>query len=700
MSHQLVAKLALVPILGLPRVLIMMKNVASVIGLTIALNPLSAADQPDKGFPPEAIVFFEKQVRPLLAEKCWDCHGDTKPKAKLRLTSRTDILKGGESGPAAVAGKPAESLLLKAVSYQLDDLQMPPKGKLTARQIEILDRWVRLGLPWPATSAAEAKPPMGSDAERGTSHWAFQPVKVAPVAGQDKGWAKTPIDHYILAGLENKELKPASPASKATLLRRVTFDLIGLPPTLAELDAFLQDDSPQAFAKVVERLLASPHYGERWGRHWLDLIRYADGYGRLENHAPSNFKEIWRYRDWVTTAFNEDLPYTEFIRLQLAGDLLHPDNPRRGAVATGLLAIALFDADTKDEQQHADVVDDMVDVVGRSILGMTISCARCHDHKFDPITAEDYYGLAGIFFNVRVTETLKPEPNRITIPIDTPAERELFKKFTKEKSDLEAEIAQLRKNIKAAKDKPMPELMAQLENRTQQLKQLLKQQPPPPPKAVVVKEGGHASSRYKTFQDAPVLIRGDPLKHGKIVPRGFPKALGGGLEKPVREGSGRLELVDWLTRPNHVLTARVMVNRIWHHHMGAGIVRTPNNFGLTGEPPTHPELLDFLADYFVRSGWSIKAMHRLILNSAVYQQSSLFSDQQTLAHDPDNRLWGRMDSRRLDAEALRDSLLALAGTLDRTIGGPGTEDLMTPRRTHYYMTKLRHCRSEQFQFHF
>jgi hypothetical protein len=659
-----------------------MMKIVSAFGLSLALSAVVPGGARADDFSADAIEFFEKDVRPLLFDRCWKCHGDIKPKGGLRLTSRSAVLQGGGSGPAAVPGKPAVSTLLKAVRHQGNLEKMPPDGKLSDRQIGILERWIQLGLPWTVTSA-QTKPPA-----RETPFWAFQPVKVVPTKTVGKGWAISEVDCYILAGIEAKGLKPAARADRATLLRRATFDLIGLPPTPAEIDAFIQDESPDAFAKVVDRLLASPHYGERWGRHWLDVVRYADSSGRV-----AEFKEIWRYRDWVTKAFNDDLPYSQFIKLQLAGDLLQPADPERfnadGLVATGMLAIAQFDPGSMKPQLHADSVDDMVDVVSRSFLGLTLACARCHDHKFDPLTVEDYYGLAGIFANIKTTASLNMDPQRIIVPLATPAEVQRAEKHAKESADLAKQLQQLQQRLKdKSKEKPA-ELQAQIAALTKQLEELRKQKLPALAKAVVVKEGGHADTLFKTFADAPIHLRGDPLKVGKVVPRGFPKVLGGGpLSTAGRQGSGRLELADWLTRPDHPLTARVMVNRIWQHHMGEGIVRTPNNFGEAGERPTHPELLDFLAERFVRSGWSIKAMHRLIMNSAVYQQSSTSPQrkQGTVDPDPANRLWGRMNRRRLDAEAFRDSFIAVSGKLDRTIGGPGTEDLMTTRRTHYYMT--------------
>jgi hypothetical protein len=658
-----------------------MMRITPILGLCLALGALLPAGASADDFSAEAIEFFEKDVRPLLFDNCWKCHGDAKPKGRLRLTSRSGALEGGASGPAAIPKKPADSTLLKAVRHQAGLEKMPPDGKLSDRQIAILERWIQLGLPWTATSAT-TKP-----AAKETSFWAFQPVKVKPPPlgkGGLGGWALTEVDRYILAAMETKGLKPAARAERATLLRRATFDLIGLPPTPAEIDAFVQDQSLEAFAKVIDRLLASPHYGERWGRHWLDVIRYADSSGRV-----AEFKEIWRYRDWVTKALNDDLPYTEFIRLQLAGDLLQPADPNRfnedGLVATGMLAISQFDPGSMKPQLHADSVDDMVDAVSRSFLGLTLACARCHDHKFDPLTMEDYYGLAGIFANIRTTSSLNMDPSRVIVPLASPAEVQQAEKHRKQIAELEKQVQKIQQDEKSkTKAVPPRDFKAEITVATKHLEEIRKQKLPVHAKAVVVKEGGHADTLFKTFQDAPIHLRGDPFKLGKVVPRGFPKILGGG--QPIRAGSGRLELAEWLTRSDHPLTARVMVNRIWQHHMGEGIVRTPNNFGQMGDRPTHPELLDYLADRFVRSGWSIKAMHRLIMNSAVYQQSSPKRERGTVDADPDNRLWSRMNRRRLDAEAFRDSFLAVSGKLDRNIGGSGTEDLMTTRRTHYYMT--------------
>jgi hypothetical protein len=595
---------------------------------------------------PAAEEFFEKEVRPLLVEQCQKCHGDKKPKGGLRLTSREALLKGGDSGPAAVAGKPEDSLLIRAVRYN-DMPQMPPKRKLSDQQIVVLTRWVQLGLPWPRITGTAAT---GTGAfqisEEQRRFWSFQSMKaVAPPKVQDTTWAKSAIDRFLLAALEAKELRPAPPADKRTLLRRATFDLTGLPPTPQEMEAFLRDDKPDAFARVIERLLASPAYGERWGRHWLDLARYTDSFDARLN--PGNEMEIndsWRYRDWVVQAFNRDLPYDRFLTEQISGDLLPSPGGinREGIIATGFLALGNWGGgDADKEKLLTDIADDQVDVVSRTFLGLTMACARCHDHKFDPISTADYYGLAGIFFSTHILANVGPKTNgppMLRIPLVPPAEVEASKK------------------TKAAI-----------------------------PYANGAQEGGVPGSPHAGTHDVRIHIRGRYDRLGPLVPRRFPEIVAGREQKPITNASGRLDLARWLTRPDHPLTARVLVNRIWQYHFGEGIVRTPSNFGKLGRPPTHPELLDWLALEFVRSGWSIKHMHRLIMLSAAYQQSSE-AVPETHKNDPDNLLFGRMNRRRLEAEALRDSILAVSGRLERTMGGPAYRDFGTPRRTLYLIT--------------
>ncbi len=961
--------------------------------------------------------FFEKHIRPLLAERCLECHGGGKKvRGGLRLTARAELLRGGDSGPAVVAGKPDASLLIQAVRYR-DDLRMPPKAKLSDREIEALTRWVRMGLPWPEVRAG-AGPAKGKFhiTEEQRRFWAFRPVgAVRPPAVKGTRWPRSDLDRFILAGLEAKGLRPAPRADRRTLIRRATFDLTGLPPTPAEVDAFLKDDSPEAFARVIDRLLASPHYGERWGRHWLDVVRYADSFDArlLGGGEPvQDITAAWRYRDWVVNAFNRDLPYNRFVMDQVAGDLLpagaRGGRNRDGIIATGLLAIGNWGGGDADKQKmHTDIVDDQIDVVSRAFMGLTVSCARCHDHKFDPISQADYYGLAGIFFSSHILPTVgKPTdgPPMLRIPLDSPADvarraahgkrlAELEKRIQVARAEQSAALArsllpQTAKYLVAAWDhrnpppgrlaepleafaaarglhayalrrwadylglteypllkqtnsavggnggvqgwqgpsgspsltvnttarpvkivtfqlpprsvavhpapdhgvavswkspvrgtvrvsgrvadadpvagdgiawmldhrtpggartlasgdipnggaqafaqgkgaarlaavevnvgdriellvlpkrdytcdttvveltvaaadgsavwdlardlvdaplkaNPRPDRLghaevwhfcdmgesrrgqqpagpeggsgqavwdravagvlagrmpratleaaawqfartftladarspfwppadqleralpptsrAALANLTAERDALRKETPPPPAYAHGAQEGGIPGTAYAGFHDARVHIRGSYLRLGNVVPRRFPQILAGEKQAPITKGSGRLELARWLASPEHPLTARVMVNRIWQHHFGEGIVRTPSNFGKLGERPTHPELLDWLASQFVASGWSVKQVHRLIMLSATYQQASE-PPEATLRADPDNRLWGRMNRQRLEAEEVRDSLMAVAGRLDPTAGGPATRDFDSPRRSLYQMT--------------
>ncbi len=429
-------------------------------------QPRAGAGEPSRA----EVEFFEKDVRPLLVEKCWSCHGDAKrPKGGLRLTSRSSLLQGGDSGAAAIAGDPAASPLIAAIRYN-HELKMPPKGKLPDREIDALTRWVALGVPWPVTKAATGKsaaePSVSSLSDDRRHFWAFQPVKsvVVPLV-RDAQWARTAIDRFVLAAIENKGLRPADAADQRTLIRRATFDLIGLPPTPEEVDDFLGDPSPQAFERVVDRLLASPQYGERWGRHWLDVVRYADARDLIQLPAESDFREAWRYRDWVVEAFNRDLPYPEFVRHQVAGDLLPPQGPgginKDGLVATGLLAIADFvPGDVDKDQMIADYVNDQIDVVSRAFLGMSIACARCHDHKFDPISTEDYYALAGIFFSTRLIPGPVPG-NTPLVRVALMSEDELARVKAREAADTRRR-AELEQQLPDATDRAYVDLLRHL----------------------------------------------------------------------------------------------------------------------------------------------------------------------------------------------------------------------------------------------
>ncbi|MDB6024882.1 MAG: Protein of unknown function (DUF1553)/Protein of unknown function (DUF1549)/Planctomycete [Verrucomicrobiales bacterium] len=967
----------------------------------------------------EDFSFFETKIRPVLVEHCYKCHSAEaeKLKGKLRLDSKAGMLKGGESGAVIVPGKPEESLLIKAVRYTDKDLQMPPKDqKLSEAQIADLITWVKMGAPDPRTeSATVAATPQkpAYDFEAAQKLWAFSPPQDPPRPKvKRRGWVKSPIDQFVLAKLEEKGLSPAKPAEKRTLLRRVTFDLIGLPPTPEEIDAFLNDKSLGAFAKVVDRLLASPHYGERWARHWLDVVRYTDSLDSRIVGTEQDIIDAWRYRDWVVNAFNRDLPYDRFITEQVAGDLLPSPQPdgidTNAIIATGMYAVGNWgNGDADKEKILTDIADDAVDVTGRAFLGLTLACARCHDHKFDPIPTADYYSLAGIFFSSHIIPKLTAKgagEALLRIPLASKTEME-------QRKQREARIAELEKQIEKTQDEQIAAvatrakteteryLMAAWEYQTdsskslsalaesqnlaepvlrrwisflgsenlgllsQPLRNLLNIQglnvwrmasgaenpsvvanstdqeivyatiklpahhismhPSPkdgvaaawkspvtgavhikgrvvdidpncgdgiewslvklsgpketplakgsipsggmeqlagkesaiscqvqagdyvqlnifpkgayecdttmielevveaegqkrvwdinqdvasdlhsgnphsdrfgnadiwrfrdlavksltasaesgvgrwlemakgsnrvdlaevkrvaaqmqkevldttvtngvymafavprgsfwaplrneeklftaeakntlqkdkaelsdlrshPPAALLMahglQEGGVPESPHAGVHDVKIHVRGRYDRLGELVPRGFPRIIAGDHQTPFTEGSGRLQLAKWLGSPANPLTARVMMNRIWQHHFGEGIVRTPNNYGKLGTPPTHPELLDYLARRFVESGWSIKAMHRSILLSAVYQQSSV-PERATLNTDPENKLLGRMPRQRLDAESLRDSLLAAAGRLDRSLGGAAIRDLNNDRRTLYLMT--------------
>jgi len=632
---------------------------------TLAAVQASAADD-------EAVQFFETSVRPVLAEHCLDCHGPREQWAGLRLDSRDAMLKGGDSGPAVIPGRPDQSLLMKAVRRQSEDLVMPPEDEgepLTARQIADLERWIAAGAIAPETDPA---PPT-----RDPNHWAFQPPtsRAAPAVA-NAAWPRGDLDRFILARLESESLVPAAPADPRTLVRRVTFDLTGLPPTPEETEAFLADDRPDAYERLVERLLASPAYGERWGRHWLDVARYADSNGLDENIAHGN---AWRYRDYVVAAFNADKTYDRFLTEQLAGDLLETaDEPtrREHLVATGFLVLGpKVLAEVDEKKMEMDIVDEQVDTVGRAFLGMTFGCARCHDHKFDPITAADYYGLAGIFKSTRSMESFKliARWHENVLPCDE--SRELTAAYEKQKADAKAGVD----SLIAAADEALrtsgmsvpatpaeretlypEETKAALTKAREELAKIEKA-PPEYPAAMGVAEG--------TVADVPVHLRGSHLNLGETVPRHVPAVFAGpGIPSFAPDRSGRLEFARWLTDPAHPLTSRVAVNRVWRWHFGRGLVATPDDCGLLGENPTHPELLDWLARRFVESGWSLKELHRTIVLSATYRQSDLPAPR-TAERDPENRLYGRAPIRRLEAEAVRDSLLAVSRRLDRKMGG-------------------------------
>ncbi len=628
--------------------------VLSLVFITVVTTSAAAAD-PQPTPTAEDVRFFEMKIRPLLAEKCFKCHGPEKQRGELRLDTVAGVRKGGDSGsPLIVADKPESSMILRTVRHAADVPAMPPKEKLKDSEIADIETWVKRGAPFPAPIKAVVIDP--------SKHWAFQPVKnvMVPESPNPKHAIRNEIDRFILAKLLDKGLVPAPPTDKRTLIRRATFDLIGLPPTPDEIDAFVMDESPVAFSKVIDRLLASPAYGERWGRHWLDVARYADSNGLDENTAHGN---AWRYRDYVIASFNADKPYDRFVMEQIAGDLLaKTEGGGRKAeaasellIATGFLALGpKVLAEPDEKKMEFDIVDEQLDTLGRTVMGLTLGCARCHDHKFDPVSTADYYGLAGVLISTKTMENFKKVARWHENSLATPEE-------VKRKTEHDAAVGKLKGQIKGLTGKTEEPAKADLKKLQAELATLEKNAPELP-SAMGVTEGKPT--------DVPVLRRGNHLTPGAIVARRFPIVLAGERQNSLpKESSGRLELAKWLTDPKHPLTARVMVNRVWRWHFGQGLVRTVDNFGLLAEKPLHPELLDFLATEFVKSGWSVKAMHRQIMLSASYQQSSTH-DAKAAVVDPDNRLHWRANVRRLEAEAIRDSLLAVAGLLDRTPGGP------------------------------
>lgn len=770
------------------------------------VQPTAAAQTHDSG------EFFEKKIRPLLTTHCAKCHNPKAQVAQLDLTTAAGFARGGESGALIDKAKPEESRLLKVVGYS-ESLKMPPSGKLKDEELADLAAWVKLGAPWPQAEAAAlaeaAAKPAGpksttrSFTEEEKAFWSFQPLAPATApAVKKRAWVKSPIDAFILQKLEAKGLQPAAPADKLTLLRRATYDLTGLPPTEKEMADFLADNAPDAFAKVVDRLLASPRYGETWGRHWLDVARYADSTGNDEDHR---YPHAWKYRDYVIKAFNDDLPYDQFVREQVAGDLLPSADGgevnRRGIIATGFLALGAKAIAQQDKTKMLyDVWDEQVDVTSKAFLGLTMACARCHNHKFDPILTKDYYSMIGMFASTR---SFSNADSHVSVPLEKPlvpkrewetyqaakkahaekekrarlqlgeivdeaeaqqvqqlapqmaalmlAARQVYangakveavaqeaklpveavkrwvnylkpsdtvrgylnewheaapdklaevaqgyqSRFQKRYAELQSKITAWRPKYEEAlragqplPDKPKLEAgedrffdevlnggplgvtakdkqhfsatqLTQIEAFQKELDALKKAAPTEPEMACAIEEGQPVAQ--------PVLIRGDYNNKGEDAPRAFPAILARYDTQPKFAGSGRLQLADWLTRPENPLPARVLVNRVWQWHFGEGLVRTPDNFGKMGERPTHPELLDYLAQQFIQNGFSIKGLHRLLMLSNTYQMAS---DNAAAAEaDPDNRLLSRFSRRRLAIEEMRDGLLAIDGTLDFTMGG-------------------------------
>jgi hypothetical protein len=640
----------------------------------------------------EGIEFFEKKIRPVLVERCYECHSATAKKLEgsLHIDSRAGALKGGDQGPAVVPGDLEKSLLIRAIRYDDKDLQMPPapKERLSAEVVADFETWIKRGAPDPRDEPV-AGTAYAIDVEGAKQKWPFTaPVEPAVPVVKQTDWPRNPIDNFILEKLDEKGLAPVGDADKRTLIRRVTYDLIGLPPTVEEVEAFVADDSPQAFAKVVDRLLESPHYGERQGRHWLDVVRYADTAG---DNSDFPIPQMYRYRNWVIEAFNADMPYDQFIREQLAGDILASESAKtkhQKIIATGYIALARRFGSTVDDYPTHLTIEDTIDNLGRTFLGLTINCARCHNHKFDPITNEDYYALYGIFHSTRYPwpgiELDKVQRDLVPLVSEevVAAEREKRKARLDELSAAVNAVEEEKKMVE--KEENSEEKSNRLEELAKKLRAVKKEkedfekQPPPYELAYAVAEG-------KTIGNCQVQLKGDPKRPGAEVPRRFLQVCGGQALPAEEKGSGRLDLANWIATKDNPLTARVMVNRLWQQHFGRGLVATPNDFGKQGQPPTHPELLDWLALRFMESGWSVKAMHRLMVMSRTYQLASEGTGDREQATeersdnpqseirnpqlaDPANSLLWRHSRRRLDAESIRDTLLALGGNLDPSMG--------------------------------
>ncbi|HEV3025839.1 MAG TPA: PSD1 and planctomycete cytochrome C domain-containing protein [Pirellulales bacterium] len=645
-----------------------------------------AADPADDGN-----GFFERKIRPLLVAHCHECHSANAKTLQggLRLDDPAGLDAGGDSGLVVVPGKPEESLLIEAVGYRNVALQMPPAGKLVQQELDDLAAWVAMGAPFPGAAPAVIAAGRTIDFEEGRRFWSFRPLaRIEPPAAGDAAWCRRRIDRFLLAELEKHALRPSAAADRRTLIRRATFDLTGLPPAPEEVEAFVADADDGAYVRLVERLLASPRYGERWGRFWLDMARYCD----VPEPWAQTTAQAWLYRDWVVKAFNDDLPYDQFVVRQLAADLL-PEACLDEIAALGFLGLSpTYWKELKLDPGVIKTVvaeewEERIDAVASTLLGLTVGCARCHDHKFDPVGTADYYALAGVFASTRQTPR----------PLLPPAEAQ--------------EVTSAREQVQAL-DERMQKLLAQqpatdeskqmaeeLKAEILQIKERTVHFDAPLAYAVddasllVLADGAAATKleyRPGEAQDVAIQLRGNPAKTGAVAPRRFLTVLSADTPAPFKQGSGRLELARAIVGDAQPLAARVIVNRVWRLHFGRGLVDTPSNFGAQGARPTHPELLDDLAFRFIAAGWSFKWLHREIMLSNAYRQASGF-DADKYAVDPDNRLLWRMNRRRLEVEAWRDAMLAATGSLDGRLGGAAQELAAADnrRRTLYGLVKRR-----------
>lgn len=654
----------------------------------------------------EQIDFFEKKIRPVLVEKCYKCHSAEAAKANklkggLALDTRAGFYSRDNKGSVIVAGSPDDSLLIQTLRHADNVPAMPPSAKLPDAVIADFEAWIKVGAPDPRDGLAASPARKGMSLEDGRKFWSLvPPAKPTPPTVKDVDWPTTDVDRFVRAQLESRGLTPVADADRRSLLRRAYFDLIGLPPTPQEADAFALDDSPDAFERVIDRLLASRRFGERWGRHWLDAVRYADSNGRDRNVL---WFHAWRYRDYVLDAVNADIPYDRFVREQIAGDLL-PTASReerdRLQIATGFLTLGpkAFE-EQKPDVFRMDVVDDQLEVIGRTLLGLSVSCARCHDHKFDPIPTADYYALAGILRSTELLYGHGPRgikatafhhtplaavgPDADALAADGLAYFEKIQALTLAQNTARSDRYRVIRRLTDAKlqiakpDADRAKLQAEIDRMEAEIKdwdvkvkaaetqlQTHADTPPPMPGwAMAVRDRLNP-------EDCRIHVRGETTNLGEAIPRGvlrvFPSAA-----KPIPAGqSGRLQLADWLTDPKNPLAARVHVNRVWLHLFGRGLVATPDDFGVNGSRPTHPELLDYLAVRFVEDGWSTKKLVRQLVLSRTYRLAS-DAHAGNLTVDPDNVWLWRMSPRRIEAEAFRDAVMSVSGQLDLTPPGAG-----------------------------
>lgn len=640
-------------------------------GFILVFAAIACADEASEK---AGVNYFEKHIRPVLVKHCYECHSADSDEVggNLLLDTRAGVRKGGDMGPAVSTKTPNKSLLLKALQY--DGLEMPPEEQLPDDVIAKFRRWIAVGAPDPRDGKAPSK--VASKSNLAADLWSLKPVDAGDTPNvRNENWPRDDIDRYILHELEAHDLTPAKDADPNTLLRRISFDLVGLPPQVDDVKAFVESPTQEFLAAYVDRLLDSPQFGERWGRHWLDVVRYGESAGSSRDALTPY---AWRYRDYVIDSFNADKPYDRFVTEQLAGDLLPAENAEqknKQTVATGLLAIGSKSLNGGNLQLN--IADDQIDVVGKAMLGLTISCARCHDHKFDPIPTKDYYALAGIFTS---TETrygggLKKSKNpaeraktHIVLAGGENVDEKTIADFSKKQATVKRKRDSAAKRLKALENKLKGKELSENEiaqrdrvrtsvnELNQELEDLNKNAPPEPELAMGVVEGKVA--------DTKIRIRGEANQQGETAPRGFLSCVTA-FESPIptAKASGRLELAQWITHPKHPLTSRVMANRIWQHLMGRGLVESVDNFGFSGSEPTHPQLLDYLAAQFIAEGWSTKSLIRKIVLSRTYQMSSTYNETNYTIDAPNTWYW-RMNRRRLEAEPIRDAMLAVSGNIN------------------------------------